>query len=228
MQPIITGLILSGGQGTRMGRLNKGLHPFGKTTLIEHVIDRLKNQVDRIVINANKDIERYRAIGYPVWPDNNLSRGPLSGFLTGLENCTSPYLMIVPCDTPMLPIGIVQQLMKQLQETHTDLCMPSSTPLAKGPQVEPWSLDTQGLRPEAFRVQPTFCLLKKSLAPSLREFLNAGGTKVQAWAGQQKCSYLYYETATRGTDAFLNLNTIQELKACEQDLFFAGNSSALE
>ena len=224
MQPIITGIILSGGQGTRMGHLNKGLQTFGGTALIEHVINRLKNQVDQIVISANKDINRYEALGYPVWQDNNPSRGPLSGFLTGLENCSSPYIMVVPCDTPLLPVGIVIELIKRLQDTQTDLCMPATRNLNLGHL----NSDAPQQRSEPFRVQPTFCLLKKSLAPSLREFLNNGGSKVQAWTSQQNSSYLQLETPPFGANAFVNLNTLEELKATERDVLSPKNSISLD
>ena len=201
MQNEITGLILSGGEGSRMGGVNKGLLPYCQSTLVQHSILRLKEQVGTIVINANNDISLYKAFGYSVWSDSSPSKGPLTGFLTGLEKCSTPYLMVVPCDTPHFPLDLVDRLFNKIQETQTDVCMPITR-------------DHNSTHAQA-RAQPTFCLLKKSLASNLKLFLSGANSRVQDWTDQQKNSYVEFDSPPYPADAFVNLNTPEELRSSQ-------------
>jgi len=100
----ITGLVLAGGRGSRMGGVDKGLQLFHGTPLALHTLQRLQSQVGICLINANRNLPTYESYGVPVWPDALADYpGPLAGFLTGLEHCATPYLMTVPCDTPRSP-----------------------------------------------------------------------------------------------------------------------------
>src|SRR3990167_8794866 len=97
----ITGLILAGGRGSRMGGVDKGLQNHLGMPLAMHALLRLGPQVGHLMVNANRNLGAYDAFGVPVWPDALPDYpGPLAGFLAGLEHCETPYLVTVPCDTP--------------------------------------------------------------------------------------------------------------------------------
>ena len=104
----ITGLILAGGRGSRMGGVDKGLQTFNGMPLALHTLTRLQmgGGVGQTMINANRNLAAYESFGVPVWPDGLADyAGPLAGFLTGLERCETPWLVTVPCDTPLFQIG---------------------------------------------------------------------------------------------------------------------------
>ena len=103
----ITGLILAGGRGSRMGGVDKGLQGFRGQPLALHVLRRLQPQVGSVMISANRNLAAYEAFGVPVWPDGLADHaGPLAGFLIGLEHCTTPWLLTVPCDSPRFPADL--------------------------------------------------------------------------------------------------------------------------
>ena len=97
----ITGLVLAGGRGSRMGGVDKGLQPYGGTPLAQRALMRLLPQVGQALLNANRNLDAYRSMGAPVWPDEVPDYpGPLAGMLSGLAHCETPYLVTVPCDAP--------------------------------------------------------------------------------------------------------------------------------
>src|SRR5687767_10821159 len=107
----ITGVILAGGQGRRMGGADKGLVEFLGKPLISHVIQRLSPQVDEILISANREMETYAALGHPVMADALEGfAGPLAGLHMGMTEARHPYVLTVPCDTPLLPMSLVERL----------------------------------------------------------------------------------------------------------------------
>ena len=118
MKSKITGLILAGGQGTRMGRVDKGLQPFGGATMVAHVLQRLAPQVDTVVINANRNLPQYQAAagaytdtGTVIVPDRMGGfEGPLAGVQAGLHDCATELLLTVPCDSPFLPADLAERL----------------------------------------------------------------------------------------------------------------------
>ena len=100
----ITGLVLAGGRGSRMGGVDKGLQAYRGMPLAMHALLRLGPQVGEMMVNANRNLAAYESLGVPVWPDALPDYpGPLAGFLTGLERCTTPFLATVPCDSPHFP-----------------------------------------------------------------------------------------------------------------------------
>ena len=122
----ITGLVLAGGRGSRMGGVDKGLQNFQGLPLALHTLMRLSHQVGETMINANRNLAAYEAFGAPVWPDTLSDHaGPLAGFLTGLERCETPYLLTVPCDTPWFPTDLAERMAQALSGSDQAIAMAS-------------------------------------------------------------------------------------------------------
>lgn len=194
----ITGLILAGGRAQRMGGIDKGLVPFMGKPLIEHAIARLGPQVTTILINANRNHDRYAQYGHAVIADHHADfAGPLAGFAAGLEHCNSEYLLSVPCDSPVFPLHLSEQLLEEMISTQSDLVYASSV----DPAGTTWA-------------QPVFCLMRRSVQQSLQEFLDQGGRKIDRWFEALPSSTVVFADDA----AFANTNTPEELQALEQAL----------
>ncbi|MFM2087802.1 MAG: hypothetical protein RLZZ237_2671, partial [Pseudomonadota bacterium] len=200
----ITGLILAGGLGTRMGQVDKGMLPLHGQPLAAHVLQRLAPQVGQLALNLNQHAENYRHFGLPIWADEQADyRGPLAGLQSGLRRATTPYLLVVPCDSPLLPADLVARLAAGLQEADADLA------IAVTQEHEP-ARDATQLRPH-----PVFCLVKTSALPQLDAYLAEGGRKMSAWHGPLKLAQVLFEDG----QAFRNINTREELAAVQaQDI----------
>ena len=199
----ITGLILAGGRGSRMGGVDKGLQNFNGMPLALHTLMRLQLQVGRVMINANRNLSAYESFGAEVWPDVLADYpGPLAGFLTGLERCETPYLVSVPCDTPRFPLDLVERLAAALEREDAEIAM------AAGPET-----DEQGQ--VRVRTQPVFCLLKVDLLESLVKFTQGSGRKIDAWTAQHKTVVVPFDQTGDDPLAFSNANTLAELKQLE-------------
>ena len=198
----ITGLILAGGRGSRMGGIDKGLQNFRGLPLALQTLMRLQLQslpLQEVLINANRNLSAYESLGVAVWPDSLADyAGPLAGFLTGLERCETPLLLTVPCDTPLFPLDLAERLHQALLAEDADLAM-AAAPEGDG-KVRP---------------QPVFCLLKVDLLESLVAFTQAGGRKIDAWTGQHRCALVPFDQAGDSPQAFANANTLQELQQLE-------------
>jgi len=197
----ITALILAGGRGSRMGGVDKGLQNFMGLPLALHTLTRLQmgGGVRQIMINANRNLAAYESFGVPVWPDVLADdTGPLAGFLTGLERCETPYLLTVPCDTPLLPLDLAQRLAKAFEDEDTEIAMAAA-------------LEEDGqLRP-----QPVFCLMRVELLESLVAFTQSGGRKIDAWTAQHRCAIVPFDGPGDSPQAFANANTLAELQQLE-------------
>ena len=199
----ITGLILAGGRGSRMGGVDKGLQNFNGIPLALHALMRLGPQVESVMVNANRNLSAYESFGASVWPDASTDfAGPLSGFLAGLERCETPYLLTVPCDTPRLPLDLAERLAQALVREDADIAMAAAPEVNAEGQTES-------------RSQPVFCLLKVSLLESLVAFMHAGGRKIDAWTSQHKTVLVPFDRAQDDPLAFANVNTLQELQTLE-------------
>ena len=198
----ITGLVLAGGRGSRMGGVDKGLQPYRGMPLALHSLLRLAPQVGAMMINANRNLGAYESFGAPVWPDADVGdySGPLAGFLAGLERCETPYLVTVPCDTPNFPADLVARLAQALEAEGAELAM------ARTPEAS----DAESARPGP-QVQPVFCLLSTTLMESLAAFLRGGGRKIDRWTDQHRCALVDFDAAA----AFANANTVDELRRLE-------------
>jgi molybdopterin-guanine dinucleotide biosynthesis protein A len=192
----ITGLILAGGQGSRLGGVDKGLQAFEGLPLAQHALQRLAPQVGRMMISANRNLEIYERMGVPVWADEPSSsghEGPLAGFLAGLARCETPYLVTVPCDSPRMPLDLVQRLWQALQDEAADVAVAATR---RGGEI---------------KLEPVFCLMKRELQASLQSYMQSGQRKIERWTtGQRRAEVLFADAA-----AFANVNTPDELAALQ-------------
>ncbi len=188
----ITGTILAGGLARRMGGIDKGLIPFFGKPMISHVIDQLKPQVEDMLINANREIERYEALGLSVIQDQIADfAGPLAGLHTGMKHAKTEFVLSVPCDSPLLPNNLAIDLMHALQTNNADIAI-----VKTGQQTH-----------------PVFCLCRTNLASDLEEFLTSGGRKVEDW---QKKHHLTIVSFDDQSTAFSNINTMDDLAELER------------
>jgi molybdenum cofactor guanylyltransferase len=187
----ITGLVLAGGRGSRMGGVDKGLQHHLGSPLARYALDRLAPQVGRLMINANRNLSVYQSMGVPVWPDEVPDYpGPLAGMLAGLSHCETPYLITVPCDTPNFPVDLVERLARGLAQIDGDMATAYTREAGK------------------LFAQPVFCLMKASLVHSLGAFVRSGERKTGAWARAQRCAQVVFEDDAE----FFNVNTLIELE----------------
>jgi molybdopterin-guanine dinucleotide biosynthesis protein A len=199
----ITGLILAGGRGSRMGGVDKGLQNFNGLPLALHTLMRLQLQVGGVMINANRNLSAYESFGAEVWPDVLADyAGPLAGFLTGLERCETSYRVSVPCDTPRFPLDLVERLAAALEREDAEIAMAAG-------------LETDEQGQTQIRTQPVFCLLRVELLESLVKFTQGGGRKIDAWTAQHKTVVVPFDQAGDDPLAFSSANTLLELKQKE-------------
>ena len=200
----ITGLVLAGGRATRMGGIDKGLQNFNGTPLALHALLRLQAQVGHTMVNANRNLAAYESFGTPVWPDGLADyAGPLAGFLVGLERCETPYLLTVPCDTPLFPLDLASRLAEALEREDAQIAMASGAEPQKDGSVQ-------------MRAQPVFCLLRADLLESLVRFTQNGGRKIDAWTATHKTVLVPFDRESDAREAIFNANTLAELHALEQ------------
>lgn len=197
-QPIasadITGLILCGGRGSRMGGADKGLQNYHGMPLAMHALMRLSPQVSEVMINANRNLAAYESMGVAVWPDPVADYpGPLAGWLAGLEHCQTPYMLTVPCDTPGFPADLAARLAQALTREGAEIAMAAT------------------MENGHLQLQPVFCLLDTMLLESLMAFLNSGERKIDRWTARHRCATVVFDEAS----AFFNVNTLAELHALE-------------
>ncbi|MDA7416561.1 molybdenum cofactor guanylyltransferase MobA [Xenophilus arseniciresistens] len=187
----ITGLVLAGGEGRRMGGVDKGLQLHRGRPLALHALRRLQPQVGPALLSANRHLAAYEAMGVPVWPDViDGHAGPLAGLLTGLTHARTAWLVTVPCDTPNFPQDLVPRLAAAALQQGADIAMAATREGA----------------------QPVFCLLRTGLIGSLRAFLQSGERKFGAWTARHACVQVLFDDA----QAFFNANTTEELAQLQQ------------
>ena len=191
----ITGLVLAGGRGSRMGGADKGLQAFRGAPLALHALERLRPQVSAVALNANRHLGAYAAFGAPVWQDADPGEyaGPLAGFLAGLTHCATPWLLTVPCDTPLFPHDLAARLARAAAQAQAPIALAAT----------------------AQRPQPVFCLMQTALLPDLRRFMNEGDRKVSQWAARRDHATAAFDAPGDDPRAFDNANTLAELHALE-------------
>ncbi|CAI3939273.1 Molybdopterin-guanine dinucleotide biosynthesis protein A (MobA) (PDB:1E5K) (PUBMED:32239579) [Commensalibacter communis] len=190
-KPIITGVILAGGEGRRMGRKNKGLIPLNDRPLIQHVIKRLHPQLDHILISANEDIATYQELGFPVISDHAdfKNKGPLAGILstTAFIPRSTDAVLIVPCDTPFLPIHLVSLLVNNLYtQTEYEIAYAATTS----------------------QIHPSIFLYKPTINNQLAAHLNQQQYSLKSWIFKHNAVKTIFEDE----HAFTNMNDMETLR----------------
>lgn len=184
----ITGVVLAGGLGRRMGGVDKGLVELAGRSFVSHVLTAIEPQVSQVMINANRHQEVYAALGYPVIADLIAgSAGPLAGFHAGLKAASTPLVLVAPCDTPALPDSLVESLLATLTGRHVDIVYAS----------------------DHERAHPTIALLKRDLVDDLEQYLLGGGRKIDQWYARHSHSACHFDDAR----AFININTLNDRDA---------------
>ena len=189
---LITGVILAGGRGSRMGSVDKGLKPLRGRPMVQWVVERFAPQVAEVLINANQNIDKYQILGYKVIPDAiGGFAGPLAGLHRGLSEATHELVATAPCDSPFLPKDLIARLRAAMEKAGADLAVAKT-----------------GDQPH-----PVFCLCRKSVLPGLTDFLAGGGRKIDAWYAKLKVVEVLFDDQP---DAFSNVNTAAELEQFER------------
>ena len=189
--PEITGVVLAGGQGSRMGGVDKGLALFRGRPMAAHVIERFAPQVDELLVNANRNVGQYAALGYRVIADEIAGfAGPLAGFERGLAHAAAPLVATVPCDSPFLPDDLVSRLRKALEENAAQLAVART----------------------GIQTHPVFCLMRRDVRDSLTRFLAGGERKIDRWYAQLAVVEVAFDDEA---DAFANINTRAQLDGLE-------------
>ncbi|RAS38212.1 molybdenum cofactor guanylyltransferase MobA [Paraburkholderia bryophila] len=196
----LTGLVLAGGRGMRMGGVDKGLQTLHGEPLAAHVLKRLAPQCGALLISANRHAETYATLGAPFSATIVADTlpgfpGPLAGLLAGLRSARSAYLLSAPCDTPGLPTDLAAHLAHAMDTNLADIATVTTT-------------DAQG----EVSLHPVFALLRTTLADDLAAFLDAGERKVRAWYARHKT----VEVSFTDERAFYNINSLQELSDLER------------
>jgi molybdenum cofactor guanylyltransferase len=188
----ICGLVLAGGQGRRMGVVDKGLQPLHGRPLMQHVIERLRPQVDSVLINANQNLERYAEFGCAVVPDRiGGFAGPLAGLDAGLHATDVPLIITVPCDSPFLPYDLVSRLATARGAIDADVAVART-----------------GGQPH-----PVFALVCTRVRSHLADFLTRGERKIDLWYASLNVVEVAFDDEA---DAFANINTRAELAQHER------------
>ena len=189
-----SGLILAGGKAQRMGGIDKGLIELNGRAMITHIIDTLQPQVEKILINANRNLEQYGTFGLEVTTDESGDfQGPLAGFASGLRHCKTDFIATAPCDGPFLVADYVHRLHTAAQENDTLISV---------------AFDGE-------RLQPVYALIHKNLLPSLLQFLTSDERKIDRWYAQQTFAKADFSDVP---EMFINVNTPADLQAAAKNL----------
>ena len=188
----ITALILAGGKSRRMGGKDKGLLPFGDGLLVEHVLGRILPQVGAVLISANRNREIYARLGYPVIADPlDGVQGPLAGFLAGLENMQTEYLLTLPCDGPYIVDVLASRLARGLIGADADIAVAH----------------------DGNRLQPVYALLHRRVVAGLRLALKEGERKIDRWYPRNHWVSVDFSDVPQ---QFSNINTPEDYAGTEQ------------
>ncbi len=183
----VTGIVLAGGQGRRMGMVDKGLQLLHGKPMVAAVLARLAPQVDEILINANQNLPAYEAFGHRVVPDAiGGFAGPLAGLHAGLSAASHALVLTAPCDSPFLPLDLFSRLAIAIKDNDLAVAKTGDQP------------------------HPVFALVRKTAKQNLEEFLSGGGRKIDAWYASLKVIEVPFDDEA---DAFRNINTREELNS---------------
>jgi molybdopterin-guanine dinucleotide biosynthesis protein A len=189
----ITGVLLAGGQGRRMGGVDKGLVPLAGKPMAAHALERLSPQVDELIISANRNTLAWEAFGYRVLSDDIQGyAGPLAGLHAALTRASHPLVVTAPCDSPYLPIDLVARLAAAWHATGADVAV-----------VKTFE-----------RLHPVFCLCGRETITQLDAYLAAGGRRMDRWYADLKVVEVAFDDQDA---AFRNINTREDLAQAAHD-----------
>jgi len=190
----ITAVVLAGGRASRMGGVDKGLVPVRGRPMIAYVLEALDSQVGKMLINANRNTERYADFGYQVVSDTLEGfQGPLAGVAAGLAAATTHYVVTAPCDSPLVGDDLVTRLATALTDQQADVAVAH----------------------DGERDHPVFLLLRRDLRADLEAFLRSGGRKIDLWFARHRVTRADFSDRP---EAFANINSADERLALEQRL----------
>ena len=193
----VTGLLLAGGRGSRLGNCDKGLHLFRGRPLAAWVCERLQPQVATVLINANRNLDQYAQFGHAVCSDQISGfAGPLAGLHAGLLQADTEFVLTVACDSPFIPLDLAARLYATLSAQAADIAIAATREPGKS----------------ALQPQPVFALVRKHLAADLSLYLESGQSKARLWMEGQRLALSYFPE----TQAFTNINTEHELILAEK------------
>ncbi len=192
--PDITAVILAGGKARRMDGEDKGLVELHGRPLLDYIIPGLRPQAGHLIINANRNLERYGAFGYPVIADMMGDFfGPLAGMATGMQAAVTPLILAVPCDSPFVPAALCDTLRDAMEKMDAEISVAH----------------------DGIRMQPVYALLRCELLPSLLTYLDEGGRKIDTWYAQHRLALADFSASP---DMFLNMNTPADRLVIEKKL----------
>ena len=195
----ITGVLLAGGQGSRMGGVDKGLVELAGRPMAAHALERLAPQVDELIINANQNPAAWQAFGYPVFGDDiDGFAGPLAGLHAALMRAHHRFVVTAPCDSPFLPVDLVERLATALHAAGAQLAVAKTFD----------------------QPHPVFCLCRRDVAGHLGAFLASGGRKIDRWYASLNIVEVPFDDEEA---AFRNINTRAELEAAAGALHTPGS-----
>ena len=188
----VSGIVLAGGQGRRMGGVDKGLQLLRGKPMVQWVLGRLEPQVDEVLINANQNLQAYARFAHRVVTDEVAGfAGPLAGLASGMKATRQPLVVTVPCDSPFLPFDLVARLRSGMDASTADLAVAKT-----------------GTQPH-----PVFAMVRRSLLANLEAFLASGGRKIDAWYAPLAIVEVLFDDQP---EAFSNINTRDELAEFEK------------
>lgn len=182
----ITAVILAGGQSRRMGGIDKGLLEFQGKPMVQHVVQALQPDVGALLINANRNSDKYEALGYPVIPDQQTGYlGPLAGMASGMSAASTQYIVTAPCDCPLVGVGLVRRLYQSVQNENAQI----------------------GVANDGERMHPVFALIQRDLLPDLLDYLESGERKIDRWYARHSMSIARFDDVPHW---FQNVNSPEE------------------
>lgn len=198
----VTGVVLAGGRGARMGGADKGLVEVAGRPMIEHVLAALEPQAATLVVNANRNARDYARYGHPVIPDEiDGFQGPLAGMASALESAATKLVLVVPCDSPLVSPALGPRLHAALVEGEANLAVAH----------------------DGERLHPVFVLMRRTVLPGLRGFLARGGRKIDRWFAEEKTETADFSDLP---DMFLNVNREEDRLRLEARLAQSGSGAA--
>ncbi len=192
-QKKVTGVILAGGLARRMNNQDKGLVVYHDKAMVSYAVTAMSEVVDKVFINANRNLSAYRRFGCEVITDQtDTFDGPLAGVLSAMTHASTENLIVMPCDSPLIKKQHLQRLLHELQENEADIAVAF----------------------DGVRMHPVFLALKTLLQPSLKTYLQEGNRKIDIWLQQHKLIKVDF---SQNAEVFLNINTLSELQTLENE-----------